>query len=100
MEEFSQFSPVLPDFRRCVKYDEDGAQHITYEPFDGAAVLAANGTVDMWSLNSLLAAGINPNFSISTGLGTRIEGLDSIHDFESVADEILSATDSEDDSTK
>lgn len=87
--EVDQFSPVQEDFSRKVQYDEDGIEHIVFVPVDYPAIQASFGFVSDWSLNALLAAGVNPNFPISTGLNTRLEGVDVLAQFDSVADSIL-----------
>lgn len=84
-------SPVRDDLVRIVNYDKDGNEKITYEKFDYEAHQKKQGTVDMWSLDSLLKAGINPDFPIHTGLNTRLEGLSTIADAEAIADSLISA---------
>ena len=68
-------SPVQKDYNRVVNYDEDGNEFITYEEFDYPSFQQSNGTVDLWELNTLLAAGVSPNFPIRTGNNTRLEGV-------------------------
>lgn len=74
-----QASPI-PDYRRTVNYDEEGNEVITYPAVSGSDIVKANGSFLNWSLNSLLSAGINPNFAIHTGIGTRLDGYASILD--------------------
>ena len=88
----NQYSPVVPEKQRVVHHDEDGNEYITFEPVDLAKLQKSLGTVSDWSLDSLVKAGINPNFSISTGVGTRLEGLDALSAFEAEADRILAET--------
>lgn len=85
-------SPVVGDLERVVRYDEDGGEIVEWLPVDYAKIVKDNGTASMWSLKSLLSAGINPNFSIHTGSNSRIEGLDSVSAFAATADEILAET--------
>lgn len=85
----NQCSPVAEDFNRVVNYDENGNEFITYQKVDYKKIQESNGTVDMWSLNSLLSAGINPNFPIHTGLNTRLEGVSIVNDMVATADAIL-----------
>ena len=87
-----QCSPVQVDYNRIVNYDEEGNEFITYEEVDYPKLQQSNGLVGDWSLNSLLAAGINPDFPISTGFGTRIQGVDVVSEFATVAEQILSET--------
>lgn len=86
----NQESPLQTDYSRVVNYDENGNEFISWEPVDYPSIQASNGLVSDWSLNSLMSAGINPNFSIHTGNPTRIEGIDTINDAIRIADEILS----------
>lgn len=83
-------SPVQSDFSRVEKFDELGNSYISYEPFDYPSHQASLGIWNDWSLDSLLKAGINPNFPIHTGFGTRLEGLSVVDEFSSAADKILS----------
>ena len=91
--ELNQCSPVQVDYVRKVNYDEDGNQFITYEEVDYPKLQASLGVWNDWSLQSLLKAGINPNFPIHTGNPTRLEGLDALDAFASQADEILKDVD-------
>lgn len=86
-----QCSPVQEDFSRKVQYDDEGKEFISYLPVDYPALQKSHGFVTDWSLEALLKAGINPNFPISTGLNTRLEGVDVLSQFESLADSILSS---------
>lgn len=72
--ELKQASPIKDDFVQVEKRDEDGNVFTVYEKFDYAKHQASIGTVSDWALNSLLRSGVNPNFSIHTGLPTRLEG--------------------------
>lgn len=82
-------SPIQKDYNRVVNYDENGNEFITWEEVDYSSIQQANGSVDMWSLNSLLAAGVNPNFPIHTGNNTRLEGLNTLNQAVAIADSIL-----------
>lgn len=88
--EVKQQSPVQEDVARKAQYDEDGNEFVVYEKVDYPKFQQSLGSVDNWSLNALLAAGINPDFPIHTGNGTRLEGLNSIAEFDAMANEILS----------
>lgn len=86
----NQCSPVSKDFVRVQNFDENGNEYITYEEFDYPTYQKSLGSVQDWSLDSLMKAGINPAFPIHTGLNTRLEGVDVINDIASIADAILS----------
>ena len=87
----NQASPVQEDVDRVVHYDEDGNEFITYVPVDYPKIQKSHGSWKDWSLNALLAAGVNPNIPIHTGNPTRLEGISTVSQFESIADEILGA---------
>lgn len=87
--ELNQASPVIDDYVQVEKNDSDGVRYVVYEKFDYPKFQSSNGTVIDWSLQSLLKAGISPNFSIHTGNNTRMEGFSSILDASAVADSIL-----------
>ena len=86
----NQASPVQSDFDRTLRYDDEGNEFVTYEKTDYPSIQSSHGFLTDWSLKSLLKAGINPNFGIHTGLPTRIEGQQTVNDFDSVAESILS----------
>lgn len=89
-EKVNQCSPIQVDYNRVVKYDEDRNELISYEKVDYPALVKSNGTAEIWSLNNLLKAGVNPNFPIRTGLNTRIEGAAEVEKAAAVAEQILS----------
>lgn len=91
--ELNQASPVQDDFVQVEKRDEDGNVFTVYEKFDYPKHQASLGTVTDWSLNSLLKAGINPDFNIHTGFNTRLEGVGSVAEMAAVADSILAEND-------
>ena len=72
--ELNQESRSCDDFYQVEKRDEDGDIFTVYEKFDYPKHQASLGSVSDWSLSNLLKAGVNPNFSIRTGLNTRLEG--------------------------
>lgn len=85
----SQFSPVIPtyDLQKC--YDEEGNVIMTWEKTNGDSLIRANGSADLWSLDALMKAGINPeSMHIHTGYSTRLDG---INDLQSVAAEVEAA---------
>jgi len=88
-ESVEQRSPVQIDYNRIVKYDENGNEVITYQEVDYPSFQKSLGKAFNWKLEELMKAGINPDFPISTGYGTRLEGVGVIADFASNADAIL-----------
>ena len=67
-------SRICTDYDRVVNYDEDGNQHIVYEPTDYPKIQASLGRFRDWSLEALVDAGIDPRFSIRTGFNTGLAG--------------------------
>lgn len=86
----NQCSPVRDDFERVVNVDEDGVEHITYEKVDYPSYQKSLGDASVWSLESLLKAGINPNFNISTSFGTRLDGINTIQQAQAYVDKLVS----------
>ena len=89
-QKVNQCSPIQVDYNRVVNYDEAGNELIYYEKVDYPALVKSNGVAEMWSLNNLLKAGINPNFPIKTGVNTRLDGVDEINKAAAFAEQILS----------
>lgn len=87
--ELNQASPVQDDFVQVEKRDEDGNILTVYEKFDYPNHQSSLGTVNDWSLDALLRAGINPNFPIHTGNNTRLEGAAAVEGFAAEAESIL-----------
>lgn len=87
----NQNSPVLQDYDLVKKYDEDGKEVIVFVPSDNEALIASNGKVTDWSLDTMLKAGINPQTigTPRTGFNSRIEGVDMVNQFAQQADKIL-----------
>lgn len=71
-------SRVCPDYQRTVNVDEKGDEHITFDKVDYPKIQESFGSFDNWSLRSLVAAGIDPDFGIRTGFGTRLEGVAAV----------------------
>lgn len=76
----NQSSPVQKDYDRKVNYDEDGNEFLSWVEVDYQKIQDSNGSVLDWRLDKLLAAGINPNFPIATGINTRLEGIGVVDD--------------------
>lgn len=85
----NQCSPVQIDYERVVNYDEDGNEFVTWIEVDYPTLQASHGVVEDWSLKALLAAGIDPHFSIHTGNPTRLEGVGVINDAAAIAESII-----------
>lgn len=85
----NQASPVQIDYERVVNYDKDGNEFVTWVEVDYPTLQASHGVVGDWSLDSLLKAGINPNFPISTGSPTRLEGVGVVNDAAAIAESII-----------
>ena len=86
-----QRSPDCPDFMRRKRVDEKGNTLFVYVQVDYKAIQKANGDASNWSLKNLLQAGINPQFSIHTGFGTRLEAASQLVEFAVAADAALAA---------
>lgn len=85
----NQCSRVIDDFQRIVDIDDSGSELVRYEKFDYPKFQSSLGTVDMWSLDALVKAGIDPSFSIHTGLSTRLEGIDTVNDAAAAFDKVF-----------
>lgn len=86
-----QRSPDCEDLVRKKRVDESGNDLFVYVPVDYKAIQKANGDSENWSLRNLLQAGINPQFSIHTGFGTRLEAASQLQEFASAAEAALAA---------
>lgn len=71
-------SSVVEDFDRIVNLDQNGVEHISYEKVDYPKIQESLGDFTKWSLKSLVSAGIDPDFGIRTGFGTRLEAASAI----------------------
>ena len=83
---FSCQSPLQEDFDRHVNIDENGNEYITYTKVDYPSIQKSHGSFKDWSLNALLAAGIDPAISIHTGAPTRLDGLQELSNISSDVD--------------
>lgn len=92
-KDLDQRSPVIGDVERVVSVDEDGNEFITWKEVDYPKLQKSLGSVNDWSLKSLLAAGIDPAFPIHTGNNTRLDGFGSLSDFEAEAAKIFEEMD-------
>lgn len=81
--EVDQNSPVFGDVMRVVERDEDGREINTFLPVDYEKIRKDNGPVNMWSLENLLKAGVDPSFPVKTGLNSRVEGISELNSMES-----------------
>lgn len=85
----NQCSPVVDDFERNVHYDDDGNEFVTFDKVDYPSIQAKNGFIMDWSLDSLMKAGINPQFAIHTGYATRLDGFDELNRIAAAVDSVL-----------
>lgn len=90
----NQCSPVRDDYERRVNYDDEGKEYITYEKVDYPSYQKSLGDSSLWSIDALLQAGINPNFSINTGFGTRLQGIDTIKQAQDFVDKLVADSES------
>lgn len=95
----NQSSPIQDDYNRVVNYDDEGNEYITYEKVDYSTLQAELGTAAMWSLKSLLAAGVDPAFPIHTGNQTRLESFDDLQSIINSVDRSLKALSGRSDGT-
>lgn len=89
--DLEQRSPDCEDLVRKKRVDESGNILFVYVPVDYKAIQKANGDADNWSLKNLLQAGINPQFSIHTGFGTRLEAASQLQEFAAAAEAAIAA---------
>lgn len=72
-------SVVLPDTHRVVRRLKDGSEVVEYKQIDYVKLISQNGTVDLWSIKSMLDAGIDiSRFKVNTTNPTRLETADSV----------------------
>lgn len=86
----SHFSPVQVEHGFKKDIDEDGREIITFPVVDNRKITESLGTVDDWSLRSLAAAGIDPNFKISTSSNVRLDAQNGVNEFINEIDKIES----------
>lgn len=82
-------SPIIEEKEMKISYDEDGREVVTYEKVNFHDIIASNGRASDWSLQSLIKAGIDPNFPIHTGNPTRLDGLDTLDRFTQAVEDIF-----------
>lgn len=87
--EVDQNSPVFGDVMRVVERDEDGREINTFPPVDYEKIRKDNGSVDLWALESLLKAGVDPSFPVKTGFNSRVEGIQDLDSMESQVDALF-----------
>ena len=85
----NQNSPVSDVYILALRETEDGTELVP-QKVDYPAIQQSHGTVDDWSIDNLIKAGIDPaSMHISTGYATRLDGLNDLSAFESAADAIF-----------
>lgn len=75
------------DFR--LVRDESGNISVRYYDIDCAAIIKDHGSVEDWSLDNLLKAGVDPSFPIHTSPNARIDSFGELSTFEDIADALL-----------
>lgn len=85
----NQCSPVQRDLRRKVDYDENGNEVVSFVEVDYPSFQASLGRIDDWSLESLLKAGVSPQFPIHTYFSTRLEAEQCINGLISQLDQLF-----------
>ena len=86
----SPYSPVIGDVERCVSFDEDGKEIVSWKEVDYKELQKSRPCVEDFSLNAMLKAGINPAFSIHTGSGvSRVEGVEAVNEASADVEQIF-----------
>lgn len=85
-------SPICDDYERVIEVDENGDEHIVFRKVDYPKIQESLGSCDKWSLRSLVAAGVDPDFGIRTGFGTGLQVASAV---DVLASEITSVVESE-----
>lgn len=91
----NQNSPCHDDYLRVSKFDEDGREIVSYQKADYSDLISSHGSVSDWSLDNLLKAGINPNFSIHTTANSRIESDADVKDVVAEVEAAISQSEGE-----
>lgn len=90
---FGHLSPIVLDYRRVDSFDDVGKAYTAFIPCSCKDVTRELGSVENWSLQKLVKAGIDPNTGIHTGYATRLDGLNDLASFSNMADSLTSKTD-------
>lgn len=73
------YSPVVGDLERVVSHDEEGREIVSFRPVDYAELNKMLGFVEVWSLEAMVKAGINPAFPVHTSNSvSRLEGVGTL----------------------
>lgn len=76
----SYVSPVIPSYDMVNLVDENGDSKISWKEVNGDDLIRSHGTCNMWSLDNLMKAGIDPSsLKVRTGYNSRIEGFDDLN---------------------
>lgn len=90
-KDVKQNSPVFPCIERVTKFDENGKEVVSFEEQDlFSNVVLSHGKFSDWSINSLMKAGINPDFPIHTGSVSRVESAKDAESISADVDKIFS----------
>lgn len=86
----NQNSPVVPCIERVSKFDENGKEVVSFEDQDlFSSVVLSHGKFSDWSINSLMKAGISPDFPIRTGPVSRVESAKDIESISSAVEKMF-----------
>lgn len=85
----NQCSPTRVDYFPYKEVDEKGKEYTSYKEVDYSEVVKSHGTMEMWSLEALVKAGIDPNFGIRTGFATGLEAESAIQSAIGVIDSAI-----------
>lgn len=89
------YSPIVQDYRRVDSFDDLGKAYTAFIPCSGKDVTLELGSVDNWSLQKLVKAGIDPNTGIHTGYATRLDGLNDLASLSNMADTLTSKSEAD-----
>lgn len=73
-------SPLVLDVSWKTKVDSNDSLNISFDQVDNKSLVLSLGSVSDWSLNNLLASGVDPSFPIHTGSNVRLDGVSAIKD--------------------
>lgn len=70
--ELDKCSPIQKSYDLVSDFS-DGREVKSFVETDYPKIVESHGTVEDWSLESLMKAGVNPSFSIHTSSGSRLD---------------------------
>lgn len=81
-------SPVFPDIRLQKVLKDNESEVSTFVEFDNKSYQNSLGNVGLWSLESLINSGIDPQFGIHTTGSSRLDGVDDLKAFKSAFESV------------